>query len=308
MTQVVLQEWYGRLGNNLTQLINAIGYCERNKYVFVQKNTIYTHAEKGPIYDGLTEFEGSKKDLHCFIQNFIANFTDQYITLENVDNICKNKIIGMFYDAEIPVPNNKKSQILQKYVLPNFRYNDNPHNDETLVMHIRSGDIMNTNCHSFYVQPPFSFYKKVIDENNYKRIIIVTEPDKRNPAIQLIQNNYQNVTIQSTNLYEDVSCILNAKNFLCNSTGTFGHMLALMSKNLKKLYIPRYDTTTGFGDNNFLKAEDTRVFFDMSNITHININEYIIKNYIPPFSWNPGNSWQIELVKHLPIEYVCIKK
>lgn len=70
MKQVCLQEWYGRLGNNLTQLINAIDYCERNKYVFVQYNTVYTHATKGPIYNGLTEFEGPKKRLTCLYWKF----------------------------------------------------------------------------------------------------------------------------------------------------------------------------------------------------------------------------------------------
>ena len=306
MIQVRLDEWYGRLGNNLTQLINIIDYCERNKYVFVQKDTIFTHAEKGPIYDGLTDFRRPTKDLHSMIRNFIVNFTeDSSITLENVDEKCHNKIVNCFYDAIPPVPNNKKSEILQKYILPNFNYTEKELHNDTIVIHIRSGDIMKEGCHGFYVQPPYSFYKRVIDENNYKRIIIVTEPDKKNPAIQMIQEGYSNVEIQSINLYHDVSVILSAKNFICNSQGTFGHMLALMSKNLKNIYIPYYLNPRGeFQDNSFLKSEDTKTFFDMSSITHIKVNEYLIFNYIPPFSWNPGNKEQIELLKGLPIEYI----
>jgi len=305
MYQVRLDEWYGRLGNNLSQLINIIDYCERNKYVFVQQDTIFTHAEKGPIYDGLTDFKNPTKDLHSFIRDFIVNFSDDIsVTIDNINEKCSNKIIKCFYDADIPVPNNKKAEILQKYILPNFNYTELELDTSTLVIHIRSGDIMKEGCHGFYVQPPYNFYKKVIDENNYKKIIIVTEPDKKNPAIQMIQDNYPNVVIQTTNLYDDVSIILSAKNFLCNSQGTFGHMLALMSTNIKKLYIPYYLNPRAeyYNDNSFLKSADTKIFFDMTNITHINVYEYLIFNYIAPFSWNPGNKEQIELLKRLPIE------
>jgi hypothetical protein len=300
MTQVVLQEWYGRLGNNLTQLINVIDFCERNKYVFVQNNTIYTHATKGPIYDGLTEFEGPRKDLHAFIQNFVVNFTD------NVNELSTNKIVGMFYDPDIPVLNSRKSEILRKYILPNFKYNNSPLDNDTLVIHIRSGDIMKEGCHGFYVQPPFSFYKKVIDENNFKKIIIVTEPDKKNPAIQMLLESYSNISIQSTNLYDDVSCILNAKHLICNSQGTFGHMLALLSPNIKNIHIPYYLNPHGtyFNDNSFLKSEDTRIFFDMSSINHFKVHEYFVFNYISPFSWNPGDNSQIELLKNLSIDNI----
>ena len=306
MTQVLLKEWYGRLGNNLTQLINAIDYCEYNKYVFIQKDTVYKYATKGPIYDGLTEFEGPNKDLHAFIQNFIVNFTEKEINFDNINELCPNKIVDDFYDAEIPVPNNRKSEILRKYILPNFKYSSNPLDDETLVIHIRSGDIMNEGCHGFYVQPPFSFYKKVIDENNFKKIIIVTEPDKKNPAIQMLLDTYTNSSIQSTNLYDDVSCIINAKNFLCNSQGTFGHMLALLSPNLKNIYIPYYlnPSKIHFDNTSFLKLDDAKAFFDMSNITHFTVHQYFIFNYILPFSWNPGDKSQIDLLKNLSVDNI----
>lgn len=247
-----------------------------------------------------------KKDLHAFIGNFIINFTDIDISFDTVDKLVPEKIVDMFYDADIPVPNNRKSEILRKYILPNFNYENKPYDDTSLVIHIRSGDIMKGGCHGFYVQPPFSFYKKVIEENSYSNIIIVTEPDKQNPAIELLQNSYSNVTIQCTNLYEDVSSILNAKNLICNSHGTFGHMLSLMSPNIKNLYMPYYlnAKTTSFYDNSFLKSEDIKVFFDMTNINHFKVHEYFIFNYISPFGWNPCDNHQIELLKTLHIDYV----
>ena len=129
MSQVKLKEWYGRLGNNLTQLINVIDYCERHKYLFIQEDTIFTHAERGPIYDGLTDCTRPTRDLHSLIKNFSVNFSDSEEHL--------NEIVDFFYDAEIPVPNNRKSEILRKYVLPNFNYNNSPLDDTTLVIHIQ---------------------------------------------------------------------------------------------------------------------------------------------------------------------------
>ena len=79
-----------------------------------------------------------------------------------------------------------------------------------------------------------------------------------------------------------------------------------MSSNISNFYLPYYlnPHNTNFNDNSFLKSTDTRVFFDMSNITHMKVNEYFVFNYIAPFSWNPGNKEQIELLKNLPIEYI----
>jgi hypothetical protein len=313
MKQVRLTEWYGRLGNNLTQLINAISFAKQNHYVFVYKNTLFIGANPIPgLHDGLCVFYGPERGKHMLIQPFLVNFTDiSGVTLENVDSFFPEVFIGVFYDDKHlqHVTNAEKSNILKTYVYPYFQQTHQPSiTKNTLVIHIRSGDIFNPGCHSFYVQPPFAFYKKIIDEHSFEKIHIVTEPDKRNPCIQMIKDMYPNTIIQSSALIDDCSVILQAKHFTCNSTGTFGHMLALLSKNIEHLYLPKYADAEFMGqkDNGFLTAKNTQIFFDMTSITEFQVHEYAIYNYIPPFSWSPGNPIHQHLLRVLPLE--CIQR
>ena len=83
-------------------------------------------------------------------------------------------------------------------------------------------------------------------------------------------------------------------------------MLALLSPNLKNIYIPYYlnPSKIHFNNTSFLKLDDAKAFFDMSNITHFIVHQYFIFNYILPFSWNPGDKSQIDLLKNLSVDNI----
>lgn len=311
MKQVTLTEWYGRLGNNLSQLCNAIEYARQKKWVFVNKGVRFCGHNPIPgVHDGLSWFEGEHFRKHAMIQDFLVNFSDlPGLTLENVDSLVPDKEVREFYDEReaLCVSNVVKSEILRTWIAPHFVSNSSVSVDpDTLVIHIRSGDIFNPGAHSFYVQPPFAFYKKVIEEFGFTKLHILTEPDLRNPCIHLLQSEYPNVKIQSSSLADDVGVILQAKHFLCNSHGTFGHMLALMSTNLEHLYLPYYcdPYSVSFQDNGFLSGNQTQLFFDLRGISHLCVHEYVMEGYIPPFSWNPGNPEQYSKLVLLPTSAV----
>ena len=78
-----------------------------------------------------------------------------------------------------------------------------PISEETLIIHMRSGDIF-ANCpHPKYIPPPLSFYNNILDENNYKDVLICTE-NSRNPCLgYLIVHK----------LYFDLT-VMNEENFL----------------------------------------------------------------------------------------------
>jgi hypothetical protein len=240
-----LESWRGRLCNNLIQLTDAI----------------YLAKKEGGAFE--------VKLQHSLIRNFNVNF--------NGPNPLPRKIYDMpFYNEEITL--NERREILRKYILPNCRL---PQLDpmDVLVIHMRGGDILRNTPppHSCYVQPPISFYKRVIEDCPVKQIIIITEPVS-NPCAKVIAFMYPNCKIQISSITEDVTTFLRATHVCFNIKGTFGKTLALMSPNIKHAYITQYNTP----------GETWNVEFK--------VNQYAISDtYIQPGQWTASDE-QIALM------------
>jgi hypothetical protein len=169
---------------------------------------------------------------------------------------------------------------------------DDEHADTTLVIHIRSGDLFDfdyfngnevkewmpaakegkTHEDGFYWQPPLCFYKRVIQQGNghgqeFTKVLVVTERDKKNPTIKgLLEWRPSLVTVQSSELWIDVSTILQARHLVI-SHGTFSWGLALLSKELRTLYT--------------MHSREWPVAFDAPDL---NILEYKLPRYLAYWS------------------------
>jgi len=90
-------------------------------------------------------------------------------------------------------------------------------------------------------QPPCSMYEKILNEakGKYKRMLIVTSPDKRNPCIQRLQESAKRrnmgIRIQSDTLLKDSCALLQAKHMVL-SFSTLPESLVLMSSRIKTIY------------------------------------------------------------------------
>lgn len=139
--------------------------------------------------------------------------------------------------------------------------------NETLFIHIRSGDIFSTDIHPAYVQPPYSFYKYIIDNNTFSQVVIVTA-DLQNPCTKKLLDNYPDIILlHSDNQLDDVSILMQARHFVCGF-GTFGYTIAFLNNNLQNIYIPDYCCR----------------FFDQS-ITQFKVNKLTLNNYIKIGEW-----------------------
>jgi len=242
-----LEGWYGRLCNNLIQLTDAI----------------YLAKKEGGAFE--------LKLQHSLIRNFNINF--------NGPNPLPRKICDVpYYTHEISF--NERREILRKYILPNCRL---PQLDpmDVLVIHMRGGDIIQKTPppHQGYVQPPLSFYKRVIEDCPIKNIIIITETVS-NPCAKVIASMYPNCKIQISSLTEDVTTFLRATHVCFNSVGTFGETLALMSPNIKQAYTPEYTEP--------IRINNWNVEFK--------VNQYAISDtYIQPGQWTASDE-QIALM------------
>ena len=124
-TIVTLKEWYGRLGNNLTQLVNAIYFSRKNNYIFVCKGVQYPKGSDNALdlYDGLLTYVDNKPTLHnAFIQDFAISFNNQVsVELDYIDKLSSLPILSdmFYYDNNTTVPdvvisNSDRRDILKK--------------------------------------------------------------------------------------------------------------------------------------------------------------------------------------------------
>tara|TARA_Y100000389_G_C17421690_1_gene497095 strand:- start:726 stop:1496 length:771 start_codon:yes stop_codon:yes gene_type:complete len=211
---LIINQWTGRLTNNILQIIRAIHYAKiENHSVIIFKNNNY--------------FKSNQITL-----NKSKNNTNIFNTFFNI------KTMG----CEDPSPLLMK-EYFNTYIfnIMNFKFERNiESNDNILHIHIRAGDVFQGNgAHSAYVQPPLKYYKDIIDSKDWKKIIVVYQ-DLGNPCVQALKNlKYKNIIFDSNSLEKDLNILLKA-NHLVLGFGTFGLLLYFLNNNLKDIYIPKY--------------------------------------------------------------------
>jgi|SaaInlStandDraft_1057018.scaffolds.fasta_scaffold06627_7 hypothetical protein len=212
---IKINSWFGRLGNNIIQLLNVIQIARYYNYkIFIPKHPYFN----------------TKNNLFFINKLNKKIITDRY-------NFFYDKKIQNIDKKTFNNENLKKSIEIVKNI---FTIKNIPKLDEKdIIIHIRSGDIF---CvppkHQGYIMPPLSFYKKILDNNNFNNIIIIAE-NKFNPIIDKILQLYPNIKFKIQSLKEDITLLLGSSNVV-ESFGTFTASLLLLSDNIKNIYKPNY--------------------------------------------------------------------
>ncbi|MHA1381580.1 MAG: hypothetical protein ACTSRG_24700 [Candidatus Helarchaeota archaeon] len=259
--EISVDRWFGRLGNNLIQISNAMNIALNTK-----------SRVKFPKYRIKL-----LKNLHMF------DFTEF--------DRCNIPIHGHFYYPHHCYGYHAKfsdmRMILRDYINPILSVEPvNFIDKNTLVINIRSGDIFLENTpHRKFFQPPLSFYKYVINHNNYDDIIIVTERDLRNPCIRGLLRFNKDIRVTAPSPVKAASIILKARHLVLG-TSSFCLMLSLLSKNIKIVHTCNPDY--------LWNSEDYSIIY------------YKLKNY-------PNDNWrctpeQLDLMMKYPIENIKIAK
>ena len=156
----------------------------------------------------------------------------------------------------------KNEKLVREYIRNLFiiKYQDLvPFTDKELVIHIRSGDIFDEQSNDVeirktqevytagYIVPPLSYYKKIIDNNDYKTIIIVSQ-DRKNPCIDKLLDIYPNAIFQENKLKDDIEIILKAKH-IAITIGTFTNILLELTEYTEKLYYPSFNECNALRKN-----------------------------------------------------------
>lgn len=217
-----ISHWSGRLGNNIQQVANCLMFAE-------QKNDAFEQSLDHDIIGKFVLNFGLEEDSQIYSGRFYS--WEPLVHCEK----------GIFEGGnEIGVSKehvySNISRVCKQYISPNLKLPQKEIiGDDTIVMHLRSGD----NYHRIfdpptnYIPNPLIYYLNLIE--SFDKCILITEPDKENPIIHELMNN-DKVKIQSSTVVDDFATLMSAKNVALSGVGTFAMAAALCSKNIENLY------------------------------------------------------------------------
>ena len=216
-TAIVIDKWIGRFGNNVLQL--------RSAYLLAK----LLGAQK-VIAPALEFFETGETN-HATFKFGATPIHDESAV-----------IVGEFF----PTPFKHFHQIFGESNIADF-YNDvRPRcnlrpkcdlTDSDLILFIRSGDIFTINQEFIrgYGQPPLSFYEKVIEIEQPKRIFVLAEDDA-NPIVHaLMSQNQSNTELVRLGMRGDFEFMLGAKKIATGTTTMMPNLLNL-STDIQRCY------------------------------------------------------------------------
>ena len=208
-----LNYYFSRFGNNLQQI--AIGVL----YSKIHKGNFYS-----PPHEHIKEFSVINNEIFDKFSLFKKRYRFFYFH-------DKKDFAGKKLKSEDVINNIQKT--FKEHIRKNIKFlKDHPIDEDTLVIHIRSGDIFIDKKKDYY-QNPINFYIEIMKE--YKKVVVVTSEDKLNPICSELEK-ISKVTFQTLSMETDFNILYNSKNLATSGVGTFPIAAALLSKELNNFY------------------------------------------------------------------------
>lgn len=220
-----INSFSGRLGNNIIQLSNCIQIAAYYNYnIIIPYNTyfIQSYITINPSINKNNKVYTDTITNYFYIKNY-----HNKINFKNIDYI--------LFEKNIEFTISILQEIFSIKNVPTLHEN-------TVVIHIRGGDIFHSYPHSAYIMPPLSYYTNIINSNNFKKIIMISE-DRSNPCVNKLLVLYPIIEFRMNTLDEDIKLLLGSQNVI-ESFGTFSLALLTLSKNIKNIYKPSYQFDT----------------------------------------------------------------
>lgn len=242
----VKQIYVGRksnFGNQMIIIYKILYYCKilGCKRIILQKDNY--HYIKNTIIDK----ESKMKIL-------VGNIED----IKDFDTIVDRTVNFFFYSNYLRPERNVellKYEIVKN--LPKVSVNIND-----LYIYIRSGDIFSVSYCRYhnYVQPPFCFYKKVLNEFKFRKIYLIAQ-NAKNPVIDKLLENFPNIIFKRKALNIDIALLMNANNILSGGWSSFFGQVLLIKNSLKALWLfYLYHQTLKFNNKNYLYNDKFKQF------------------------------------------------
>ena len=215
--QIFLKQKF-RFGNQIILIYKVIFYCQilECKKIILGKNE-HNWFIKNTILD-----KKYRMKIEVAEENNIKNF-DTLI----------DETANLFYYSKYLKP------VFRVGLLRNEIFKNLPRvsiNINDLYIYIRSGDIFaSKKPHSSYVQPPFCYYMKVINNYEFRKIHLIAE-NENNPVITKLLDIYPYIIYNKNPLKLDIAKLINAYNIVGGGTSTFLSQILLLNVKLKVLW------------------------------------------------------------------------
>ncbi len=281
MKSITITKHTGRLGNNMIYIINGIDYCI--------KNNINRLIFNKPI-------PSNNHHINILLDG-------EYINIKNSnndtsDNNTSNENHWGHYFYREHVPFYRRKEIVEKYILPNLKIKPRKIDSNALVIHLRGGDIFSRG-HYAYIQPPLSFYEKIINSKQWSKIYLISE-DNRNPCFNILKKKYNCISCLDANnrnggnlwgFNEDLSIMIGATNFVA-SKSSLSPLIIQLSKTIKNVYIGHYfidspanrNSNYEKGENQIWWSNDLKNKLGILNYHNIIFNVIECKKFIQLFN------------------------
>ena len=255
-----LSHWYGRLGNNIQQCAIGTMVAQESGGTFKQELD-HDIIEKYETTFGSSDEEQVSKFFYWEGPYREVTLSSGFIT-RSIRQVCK------------------------KFVFPHLRVPRVSVPDDTIVIHIRSGDVFDKGvvnpCN--YVPNPLYFYLQLLEQ--FESAIVVTEGDNHNPILDELRK-HPKVTIQSESVAYDFGTLLAAKHVANSGVGTFGVAAALCSDNIEQFYC-----------TDAMMSEHLN--YEMLVNTDVSVNLMSLGDYIKVGEWNNSDEQREYILAYNP--------
>lgn len=206
--------WFGRLGNNLLQLAHVLRLAQLTRSeVIAQEHEFFNQ----------TRWDFRRRH----ISNCQLTVTNTFFHSD-----CCPSMLGV---RAFPVQ--AKEDLLQAYVLPAFQ-TEAWRMTNTVVVHVRGGDVFGVGPPGVYLQPPIAFYQAVLSLPQYEGYnIVLCAEDRLNPVIDILRRQFKTRLKIITNLQRSVAAIIGAQHLVLGHS-SFSEMLSMMAPELVSVYFP----------------------------------------------------------------------
>ena len=231
MNNIKISKWVGRFGNNLEQIASCIllSKCIDG----MTKIDIPIHNNYSKFLNTNTKFLFSKEyDYSVKKFDLIDWTTNCYYTpaLRYVDEEYKSLIVDKFLD------------IFRLHIKPLLLTDSKKNNfsKDTISIHLRGGDIINSNSLLYQQRNlKWDFCKNILENNNYTKLIVCRDDDS-NPLYEKIIDycKYEGIELDNVkrSMAEDFCILMNSTNILSTGFSTFSFTSAYMNENLNNFY------------------------------------------------------------------------